>query len=392
MDPRGSVARVRTYPTTRRERFGACGPLWVRLPGIDVPWTRLAGRVLESYERDGLVAFASPWRGLLDEFADHLAGAADKDDLGGVIGEWLLDKDEVDEVFADDRALARVVIEQARRLAAESSAEATAPAARDDEDDEDDDEPEPLDPELLAREAWIARWVRRPFTPRTREGDGASTASKFCGAALLRPGEAWPVCPGCGQPMRLFVQLDLATLPPALPYPHREGMVQLFYCTNTDPLCEVDHEAWQPFGKSSLARWLSPAEQAHAAKSSSPLDHPPDDHPPEGPSDEPAAMILGWAQGSPELPEYEPDVPPPPDDMEIDEALRPRAGDKLGGWPAWVQGPEYPRCPRCKARMTVLLQLESNGLCRHQFGDLGAGHLCQCPEHPDVVAFGWACH
>ena len=87
------------------------------------------------------------------------------------------------------------------------------------------------------------------------------TASKFCGAALLLPGEEWPVCPGCSQPMRLFVQLDLATLPAALDYPIREGM----------------------------------------------------------------------------------------------------------------------------------LQLESNGLAHHQFGDLGAGHLCQCPEHPQVVAFGWAC-
>lgn len=361
------------------ERFDACGPLWVRLPGIDVPWTRLAGRVLESYERDGLVAFASPWRRMLDEFADQLAGAADKDDLGGVIGEWLLDKDEVDEVFADDRALGRVVIEQARRLAAESTAQASTPAS----DEDDDEEPEPLDPEAVAYEAWIARWARRPFTPRTREGDGPVTASKFCGTALLLPGEAWPVCPGCEQPMRLFVQLDLATLPPTLPYPHREGMVQLFYCTNADPLCEVDHEAWQPFGKSTLARWLSPDDQARAAKAKSAV---------EDPSDEPAAMIMGWDQGPPELPGYEEEVDPPPGDVEIDEALRPRSGDKLGGWPSWVQGPEYPRCPRCKASMTVLLQLESNGLCHHQFGDLGAGHISQCPEHPDVVAFGWACH
>ena len=361
-----------------RGRFGACGPLWGRLPGIDVPWTRLAGRVLESYERDGHVAFASPWRRLLDEFADQLAGAADKDDLGGVLGEWLLDRDEVDEVFADDRALARVVIEQARRLAAESTAQASDPPPED-----DDDELEPLDPEAVAREAWIARWTRRPFIPRTREGDGPVTASKFCGTALLLPGEAWPVCPGCEQPMRLFVQLDLATLPPTLAYPHREGMVQLFYCTNAEPLCEVDHEAWQPFGKSSLARWLSPDEQARAARAPQTA---------EDPSDEPAAVIVGWEQAPPELPGYEEEVDPSPDDVEIDEALRPRSGDKLGGWPAWVQGPEYPQCPRCKARMTVLLQLESNGLTHHQFGDLGAGHLSQCPDHPDVVAFGWACH
>jgi hypothetical protein len=331
--------------------------------------------VLERLEHDGLVAFAAPWRRLLDEFADQLAGAADKDDLGGALGEWLLDRDEVDEVFADDRALARVVIEQARLLAAEGKARASA-----------SDEPPP-DDAALAREAWQAQWSRRPFTPRTREGDGPPTASKFCGTALLLPGEPWPQCPGCAQPMRLFVQLDLATLPSALALPHREGMVQLFYCTNDEPLCEVDHEAWQPFGKSSLARWLSPAEQARAAAAP----------PTPDPSGVPAAIVVGWDQGPPELPGHDEDVPPPPGDAEDgdapgDDALAPRAGDKLGGWPSWVQGPEYPRCPQCKARMVVLLQLESNGLCHHQFGDLGAGHLSQCPVHPEVVAFGWACH
>jgi hypothetical protein len=337
--------------------------------------------VLESYERDGLVAFASPWRSLIDEFADQLADAAGKDDLGGVLGEWLLDKDEVDEVFADDRALASVVLEQAQRL----SAEAAAAAAQAGPAPEGSVELEPPDPEAAERDVWIARWSRRPFTPRTRDGDGPVTASKWCGAALLLPGEAWPVCPGCDRPMRLFVQLDLATLPADLPYPHREGMVQLFYCTNAEPLCEVDHEAWQPFGKSSLARWLSPAEQARAAAAATT---------PHDPAGEPVAVIVGWDQGPPELPGYEEDVPPPPEPMEDadDEALRPRSGDKLGGWPSWVQGPEYPTCPRCNTRMVYLLQLESNGLCRHQFGDLGAGHLCQCPIHPEVVAFGWACH
>jgi len=323
---------------------------------------------------------------LLDEFADQLAGAAGHDDIGSVLGEWLLDKDEVDEVFADDRALGRVVIEQARRLAAESAAAAAVEEAA-------EPEPEPEPPEALEREAWIARWSRRPFTPRTREGDGPVVASKFCGAALLHPGEAWPVCPGCERPMRLFVQLDLATLPPELPHPHREGMVQLFYCTSTDPTCEVDHEAWQPFGKSTLARWLSPAE-IQAATAPKRRQAKGSKAPPAtaAPDDEPAAVIVGWDQGPPELPGFEEEVPPLPEDEEIDDALRPRPGDKLGGWPAWVQGPEYPRCPRCQARMLYLLQLESNGLSRHQFGDLGAGHLTQCSEHPDVVAFGWACH
>src|SRR5690606_21931950 len=130
-----------------------------------------------------------------------------------------------------------------------------------------------------------------------------------------------------------------------LPYPHRAGMVQLFYCTSAEPLCEVDHEAWQPFGKSVVARRLSPEELAGP-------------HAPQGdPTGDPAAVLLGWEPGAPELPGYEEDVPLPPESMEeIDEALRPRAGDKIGGWPSWVQGPEYPACPECKTRMVYLLQ------------------------------------
>jgi hypothetical protein len=335
-------------------------------------------RVLESYEHDGLVAFASPWRRLLDDFADHLAGAADKPDLGSELGEWLLERDEVDDVFAEDPALAAVVIEQARRLAAETAAEGEPSGGELVDDDEAELELEPgsLDPE---GEAWIARWSRRPFLPKTREGDGPVTASKFCGAALLLPGEEWPVCPGCEQPMRLFVQLDLATVPAELDHPIREGMLQLFYCTNVDPPCEVDHEAWQPFGKSTLARWLSPAEVAAAATRA----------PAQDPAGELAAVIVGWEPGPIEVPGYEEDGRL--EEFEVDEAIKPRPGDKLGGWPDWVQGPQYPRCPHCQNRMRYVLQIESNGLARHQFGDLGAGHLCQCPEHPQVVAFGWAC-
>jgi hypothetical protein len=324
------------------------------------------------------VAFASSWRGVVDEFADRLADAAGKDDLGGLVGEWLLDKDEVDDVFADDRALGRVVLQHARALAAEAKARrAEAEAAASDEPDDSND-----DAEAATRAAWLARWLRRPFLPKTRPGDGPASASKFCGTALLLPGEAWPVCPGCEQPMQLFVQLDLAELPAELAHPHREGMVQLFYCTNPNAQCEVDHEAWQPFGKSTRARWLSPAQQAQAAAAA----------PTPDPVGKPAAVVVGWEPGPAEAPGYEEDVPPPPDSLEdVVAASEPRGGDKLGGWPLWVQGPEYPRCPQCKARMAVLVQLDSNGLCHHQFGDLGVGHLSQCPTHPEVVAFGWAC-
>jgi uncharacterized protein YwqG len=67
------------------------------------------------------------------------------------------------------------------------------------------------------------------------------------------------------------------------------------------------------------------------------------------------------------------------------------AGDKLGGWPHWIQGIEYPSCPRCKHRMELVFQLDSEDNLPYMFGDVGIGHITQCPEHPDVLTFAWAC-
>src|SRR5262249_32256439 len=65
--------------------------------------------------------------------------------------------------------------------------------------------------------------------------------------------------------------------------------------------------------------------------------------------------------------------------------------DKLGGWPHWVQAPEYVRCPRCRERMTYLFQLDSQDHIPYLFGDMGCGHIFRCATHPDLFAFTWEC-
>ena len=382
---------------------------------ISVPWIRLAARVLERYEQEELVAFTSPWRRIVDDFADHLAGVAGKDDLGGLIAEWLLDKEGVDDVFTTDDTLATVVIEMARKVAEEPEPEPEPEPEFDEDEDEDGGLdlamalglgggkrksggtgkgggglPEglmqellsPIDPGELDRQVWMAQWSRQSFTPATKKGDGPVGVSKFGGAAFLPRGERWPVCPGCDQPMRLFVQLDLADLPELMPHPHRMGLVQLFYCTSKEPECEANHEAWQPFAKSAVARWLPADALAEEAE------------PASDPTGGPVAVLDKWDEGPLELPVYPEEIPePPPEGLEEleDDAYEPRAGDKLGGWPAWAQGPETPKCPECQKPMEYLLQLDSGGLTHHQFGDGGTGHLFQCGQHAHVVAFGWAC-
>jgi len=46
-------------------------------------------------------------------------------------------------------------------------------------------------------------------------------------------------------------------------------------------------------------------------------------------------------------------------DLEVAEAIATAAtGDKLLGWPSWVQGVEYPRCPRCNQQMSFVFQID----------------------------------
>jgi hypothetical protein len=75
----------------------------------------------------------------------------------------------------------------------------------------------------------------------------------------------------------------------------------------------------------------------------------------------------------------------------FEKAFNPRPGDKLGGWPRWIQFPERPSCALCGAAMDCLFQVDSEDNVPYMFGDMGCGHITQCPTHRDVVTFGWAC-
>ncbi|RAL25225.1 hypothetical protein DL240_03165 [Lujinxingia litoralis] len=227
---------------------------------------------------------------------------------------------------------------------------------------------------------------RTAFRPVIEEGDGPLLSSKFSGRPWLAVNERWPCCPNCQRPMQLFVQLYL----PELPTPERErlgdtGLLQLFYCTSSEPLCEVECEAYGPFAKSVVARFIeAPTEEANTTAA--------------GPKEPFAARrIAGWDALPQDLPNWEES-----DELgfelsddayeELDELGAPYSRDKLGGWPFWVQGMEYPDCPRCQTRMAMVMQIDSEDSLPYMFGDMGVGHLTRCPNHPDVLAFAWACY
>lgn len=247
----------------------------------------------------------------------------------------------------------------------------------------------------------LAKFGREHWVPVLEAHDGQRLGSHYASPPWLGSDEPWPVCGTCETPLDPFVQLDLAQLPAELAWPVSSGLVQLFHCTSTD--CDVTAAAsWEPFSTASLARWV-PADRIAAVAVSS--------EPPPAVTTEslrmrgPAPMrVVGWRAGGRELPAYADsefggradevfaELPDEAWDEMQEAGIAAHAGPKLGGWPRWIQGPEYPSCQKCGDSMRVLLQVDSDDPAGYQFGDVGTGHISQCPRHPEVVAFGWACH
>lgn len=234
----------------------------------------------------------------------------------------------------------------------------------------------------------IRQFRRIAFEPVTEDRDGDLTASKFSGKPWLAETENWPTCGICGKKMQLFVQLNLDNLPQELNNQFGSGLLQMFYCTNSDVMCEVQAEAYFPFAKSTFLRVVNPTAGKAAANIGIPL-------PGVIPDYFPAKIITGWVQKEdfPNLDEIESLGLKLTDTAwdEIADNYYPHGGDKLAGWPAWVQSIEYPDCPICGKPMRLVFQVDSEDHLPYMFGDVGWGHITQCQTHLDVVAFGWAC-
>ena len=243
--------------------------------------------------------------------------------------------------------------------------------------------------------AFRAKHVRTGWTPVVQ----VDTASRswFGGAPLVAAGSDWPVCTSCGKRMRFFLQLDLTQLPASAPVAQHRGVVQLFCCTSDEGGCPT----WEPFAGANAVRLLTDATGGLL--------------PGLGPEPFPKKVIGDWEafDDAPDPEEFDAlglrisydfdasttDVAcddPPVDlhdvDIEVAELISDaEPGDKLGGWPAWVQGAEYPQCRVCGRVMELLFQIDSEDNVPYMFGDVGCGHITQCPDHPAELAFGWAC-
>lgn len=229
----------------------------------------------------------------------------------------------------------------------------------------------------------LRAFKRTACQPQTADGDGPPTASKFGGTPWLAPDEDWPKCGACGNPLQFFVQLNLDDLPVS----YGSGLLQFFYCTHgesADAICEVEREGWKPFSPGSVVRIVQPVGPPRTVGILR-FDRP-----------FPPRLITGWTAVD-DYPEWEEAESSHgivlPDDVwdELYEAGFPLTGDKLGGWPSFIQGIEYPNCPDCGDTMRLVFQVDSRDHVPYSWGDRGRGHITQCARHPHRLAFGWAC-
>lgn len=209
------------------------------------------------------------------------------------------------------------------------------------------------------------------------------TAWKPVTEGNVPPATAQPAlaCPQCSTPMSLFLHLRAADLPADLsPNFHRHtGTMQVWYCTECDD--------WESFSKSHVLRVI-PTDAADAA----------DARNGQG-SSIGNKVITGWeaVDDYPELEEAS-DWGCEFSEAEeeafyaLEEPNYPQSGDKLGGWPDWVQGVEYPACPECGEPMELVFQLDSEDHLDYMFGDTGCAHVTRCKNHPHQMALGWACY
>lgn len=219
--------------------------------------------------------------------------------------------------------------------------------------------------ERAAFEPWLAQhrdalapWRRaawHPIVAAAVESTGwIQGTSYYGGPAWLRDDEPWPTCSACQAPMEMLLHLDVD----ASPFMAAElPAYEIFRCT----ACRVGE----------LAR----AVDVHARPRHSPIPEP---------TCAPKAVI-GWQP----VDDYSSFASSDP----VFEARMALRGDKLGGWPARLQGTrEEPLpCPECRGDTLPVYQLDSGSCSEQRFGDLGRAWLSACPRHPTRPTYFWEC-
>jgi len=250
------------------------------------------------------------------------------------------------------------------------------------------------DRELALFLAKVVPFRRPSWEPVVEKGDGPRAASKYGGLPWLSADEDWPRCPSCDGPLQFFLQLNLDEMQDTTGQ-YGTGLPQLFYCTNSETLCwDSGKGAASPFHESVLTRVV------HSIGVPRPV------VPPEFEEAVAPQAIVRWAATG-DYPSFHGlkalGVALDKQEREIHRSFeRPLIADKLGGWPCheslsprdptkWNLAANDPRCTQCHKPMDLVFQLVQGGNLDYGIASSYIGHVTQCPDHKQVVAFSWEC-
>jgi len=258
----------------------------------------------------------------------------------------------------------------------------------------------------------------------TSEGSTTGNVTKFGGAEPFRSEQfRWPKCVECGKQKTFICQINIAKLPTKvkLNIKRSDGLFQCFFCLDCMPFdgC-FDDIYFLPESE------LIPNLQSLASKCVFQSDENTQKLPDalrsfvlthnevyrrsdwEGFEEK---QVESWVELKQEIPSCEEitgsdggehiiltrtDITEDElidlEDNEEESPLGfPNSGIKIGGYVKWCQGVEYPTCPDCKVKMTIMfLQMERDVLFPFNWGDSGTAHVTLCPDcgRPGL---GWAC-
>jgi len=217
-------------------------------------------------------------------------------------------------------------------------------------------------PELAkhSRKAWV--WI-------LSDGEAATNSTRTGGRPMMGEDEAWPNCGDCENPLTFMMQSNLDALPEGMP-DHESGILRFFYCLHDECAGMGGWDAFDPQHHLSILQGYGSTRTA-----------------PKGTFVISPQFVSDWEEID--------DVPHWPDRGELsltknDDDVYAAVGHKYGGWPHWIQWDERPKCPNCAAVMEPFIQLDEGCNYDFNFGS-GIGHISQCHNHPDVLAFAWAC-
>ncbi|MFO0856898.1 MAG: DUF1963 domain-containing protein [Phycisphaerales bacterium] len=234
----------------------------------------------------------------------------------------------------------------------------------------------------------MAALTRTAWVPVTKKGNSELLASRFGGLPALPTGTEHPRCKACHADMPLFVQLNIDSLPAdarsQCPDVLHGKLLQFFYCTND----ECNNQDFGAFAGNMLVRFVAVENTQFEVSDSEEVFLP--------------KVIEAWKAVSdvPYLNEAYVHVHLDEDQKLADDyddycnaLIAPllHSGDKLLGWPDWIQDVSYPNCAVCGKTMQYLVQIRSKDNVDYMFGDAGIGHICVCPKHIDKPSFYWSC-